>query len=77
MGHKAIECYANVNEVEQHQAGAEDSEVRGCSGVWLIGGVEKEEEKERVVVEKRKRTRRWRRMKAVDASKMTPTVLTE
>ena len=54
VGHKAIECFANVNEVE---AGEEeyDSEVRECGSVWLVGHVEKVAEDDwKVVVNKKK-----------------------
>ena len=42
VGHKAAECYANVNEVDiQGEGEEENSEVRECAGVWFVGEVEK------------------------------------
>ena len=50
VGHKASECFVNINEVEGEQwEEGEDSEVRVVEGVWLIGGMEKTYVKEEVV----------------------------
>jgi hypothetical protein len=54
IGHKAAECFANVNEIE-YAEGEEDSEARECSSVWFVGQVEKVvEEKWSVVVNKKR-----------------------
>jgi len=54
VGHKAVECFANVNEVEIGEE-EEDSEVRECGSVWLVGHVEKVAEEDWKVVVKRKK----------------------
>ena len=42
IGHRAVDCYASVNGVNEGTSWDDDSETREVDSVWFVGGIEKQ-----------------------------------